>query len=111
MMPPSNGGTSVANSIQSLENGLIVSCQPVTGGPMDTAPIVVAFALAALAGGAQELEPAPDPLEGGGGLGQEAEVQAGHALGLPPRNLTGALEARLREAFTAGLRILGRLDR
>ncbi|MAS14952.1 MAG: N-acetylmannosamine-6-phosphate 2-epimerase [Nitratireductor sp.] len=45
----------MANSIQSLENGLIVSCQPVTGGPMDTAPIVVAFALAALAGGAQGL--------------------------------------------------------
>lgn len=45
----------MANSIQSLDNGLIVSCQPVTGGPMDTAPIVVAFALAALAGGAQGL--------------------------------------------------------
>ncbi|CAN0656408.1 putative N-acetylmannosamine-6-phosphate epimerase (plasmid) [Nitratireductor aquimarinus] len=43
------------NRILALENGLIVSCQPVTGGPMDTAPIVVAFALAALAGGAQGL--------------------------------------------------------
>jgi len=45
----------VPNRIQTLENGLIVSCQPVTGGPMDSAPIVVAFALAALAGGAQGL--------------------------------------------------------
>jgi N-acylglucosamine-6-phosphate 2-epimerase len=40
---------------QKLRNGLIVSCQPVKGGPMDTAPIVVAFALAALDGGAQGL--------------------------------------------------------
>lgn len=45
----------MTDSIQSLENGLIVSCQPVTGGPMDTAPFVVGFALAALAGGAQGL--------------------------------------------------------
>lgn len=40
---------------EKLREGLIVSCQPVKGGPMDTAPIVVAFALAALAGGAQGL--------------------------------------------------------
>ena len=45
----------MSNRILALENGLIVSCQPVTGGPMDTAPIVVAFALAALAGGAPGL--------------------------------------------------------
>lgn len=38
---------------EKLRNGLIVSCQPVKGGPMDKAPIVVAFALAAVAGGAQ----------------------------------------------------------
>lgn len=35
-----------------LQNGLIVSCQPVSGGPMDDASSVVGFALAALAGGA-----------------------------------------------------------
>lgn len=35
-----------------LENGLIVSCQPVKGGAMDTAAMVVGFALAALDGGA-----------------------------------------------------------
>lgn len=34
---------------------LVVSCQPVPGGPMDTAEMVVGFALAALAGGASAL--------------------------------------------------------
>ena len=32
-----------------LKNGLIVSCQPVPGGPMDDSSSVVAFGLAALA--------------------------------------------------------------
>ncbi|WP_290752668.1 putative N-acetylmannosamine-6-phosphate 2-epimerase [Amaricoccus sp.] len=35
-----------------LRHGLIVSCQPVPGGPMDAPAMVVGFALAALAGGA-----------------------------------------------------------
>jgi putative N-acetylmannosamine-6-phosphate epimerase len=34
---------------------LIVSCQPVPGGPLDSSEIVVGFALAAIAGGAQGL--------------------------------------------------------
>ena len=38
-----------------LEHALIASCQPVTGGPMDNAPSVVGFALAAVAGGATAL--------------------------------------------------------
>jgi N-acetylmannosamine-6-phosphate 2-epimerase / N-acetylmannosamine kinase len=38
-----------------LENGLIVSCQPVPGGAMDDSPYVVAFALAALSAGAAGL--------------------------------------------------------
>jgi putative N-acetylmannosamine-6-phosphate epimerase len=38
-----------------LDQGLIVSCQPVPGGPMDSAEIVVAFARAALDGGADGL--------------------------------------------------------
>ncbi|NOV20326.1 putative N-acetylmannosamine-6-phosphate 2-epimerase [Ensifer adhaerens] len=41
--------------IQSLKNGLIVSCQPVKGGVMDNAAMVVGFALAALNGGAAAL--------------------------------------------------------
>lgn len=38
--------------IDELKNGLMVSCQPVPGGPMDNAETVVAFALAAFVGGA-----------------------------------------------------------
>jgi len=41
--------------IDDLRNGLMVSCQPVPGGPMDNPETVVAFALAALAGGARAL--------------------------------------------------------
>ena len=39
-------------TLNRLRGGLIVSCQPVTGGPMDQPKIVAAFALAALDGGA-----------------------------------------------------------
>ncbi|MCR4268306.1 N-acetylmannosamine-6-phosphate 2-epimerase [Nitratireductor sp. ZSWI3] len=39
-------------TLLTLENGLIVSCQPVKDGPMDTAAIVAAYGQAALAGGA-----------------------------------------------------------
>ena len=42
-------------NIHSLDRQLIVSCQPVPGGPMDRADMVVGFALAALAGGARGL--------------------------------------------------------
>jgi putative N-acetylmannosamine-6-phosphate epimerase len=38
-----------------LNRSLIVSCQPVPGGPMDRPEMVVGFALAALAGGAAGL--------------------------------------------------------
>jgi N-acylglucosamine-6-phosphate 2-epimerase len=38
-----------------LRGGLVVSCQPVTGGPMDRPGIVAAFALAAIDGGARGL--------------------------------------------------------
>jgi len=41
--------------IQTLTNALIVSCQPVKGGPMDRAAMVVGFALAAIDGGAAAL--------------------------------------------------------
>lgn len=40
---------------QQLKSGLIVSCQPVDGGPMDDADTVVRFAQAALVGGADGL--------------------------------------------------------
>ena len=38
-----------------LDGGLIVSCQPVGGGPMDSVGIIVAMALAARDGGARAL--------------------------------------------------------
>jgi putative N-acetylmannosamine-6-phosphate epimerase len=41
--------------LQGLDRQLIVSCQPVPGGPMDRVEMVVGFALAALAGGARGL--------------------------------------------------------
>jgi N-acetylmannosamine-6-phosphate 2-epimerase/N-acetylmannosamine kinase len=41
--------------LDDLNHGLVVSCQPVPDGPMDDAPSVVGFALAAMAGGAQAL--------------------------------------------------------
>lgn len=40
---------------KALDKGLIVSCQPVKGGAMDKAEMVVGFALAALDGGATAL--------------------------------------------------------
>lgn len=42
----------MAVDLERLRGGLIVSCQPVTGGPMDRPEIVAAFALAAIDGGA-----------------------------------------------------------
>ena len=41
--------------LDQLKDGLIVSCQPVDDGPMDTPAIVAAMALAAGAGGARAL--------------------------------------------------------
>jgi putative N-acetylmannosamine-6-phosphate epimerase len=42
----------MAKILERMRGGLIVSCQPVPGGPMDRPEIVAAFALAALDGGA-----------------------------------------------------------
>ncbi|WP_068311467.1 N-acetylmannosamine-6-phosphate 2-epimerase [Polycladidibacter hongkongensis] len=41
--------------LSNLQNGLVVSCQPVDDGPMDRVDIVVAMAQAAVAGGADAL--------------------------------------------------------
>lgn len=46
---------SAAVFTRQVRGRLIVSCQPVVGGPFDAAPFVVAFARAALAGGAAGL--------------------------------------------------------
>lgn len=41
--------------LQKLKGGLVASCQPVTGGPMDCTDIIVAMACAAVNGGADGL--------------------------------------------------------
>jgi N-acylglucosamine-6-phosphate 2-epimerase len=43
------------NSLDTLKNGLVVSCQPVDDGPMDDPRITAAFAMAAEVGGASGL--------------------------------------------------------
>lgn len=40
------------NRLQGLAGGLVVSCQPIDGGPMDRPDIIAAMAMAAVAGGA-----------------------------------------------------------
>ena len=47
--------TQTAPLLDRLEGGLIVSCQPVDGGPMHSVASIVAMALAAQAGGARAL--------------------------------------------------------
>ncbi len=49
------GTGDVASVLDRLKGKLVVSCQPVVGGPLDRTDIVVAFALAAVAGGAAGL--------------------------------------------------------
>ncbi|GLS22750.1 hypothetical protein GCM10007874_57700 [Labrys miyagiensis] len=45
----------MASAVERTLGGLIVSCQPVVGGPMDRLDIIIGFALAAEAGGAAGL--------------------------------------------------------
>jgi putative N-acetylmannosamine-6-phosphate epimerase len=57
-MSPSSaqaGGRGRSVDLSALSRQLVVSCQPVPDGPMDRADIIVALALAALAGGARGL--------------------------------------------------------
>ncbi|MBL9050946.1 MAG: putative N-acetylmannosamine-6-phosphate 2-epimerase [Tabrizicola sp.] len=65
-----------------LQGGLIVSCQPVPGGPMDQPQTVAAFALAALAGGAVGLR-----VEGIANLRAVRAVTTAPIIGLVKRDL------------------------
>jgi N-acylglucosamine-6-phosphate 2-epimerase len=65
-----------------LRGQLIVSCQPVPGGPMDRPDIVAAFALAALAGGAAGLR-----IEGIANLRAVRQVTDAPVIGLVKRDL------------------------
>jgi putative N-acetylmannosamine-6-phosphate epimerase len=68
-----------------LRGELIVSCQPVTGGPMDRPEIVAAFALAALDGGARGLR-----IEGINNLRAVRGVTAAPVIGLVKCDLPGS---------------------
>ena len=69
-------------SVEQLRGGLIVSCQPVTGGPMDRPDIVAAFALAAIDGGARGLR-----IEGIANLRAVRAVTAVPVIGLVKTDL------------------------
>ncbi len=65
-----------------LQSSLIVSCQPVPGGPMDRPDIVAAFALAALDGGAAGLR-----IEGIANVQAVRRVTSGPLIGLIKRDM------------------------
>lgn len=70
--------------LDGLRGRLIVSCQPVPGGPMDRPDIVAAFALAALAGGAAGLR-----VEGAANVAAVRAMTAAPIIGLIKRDLPG----------------------
>jgi N-acetylmannosamine-6-phosphate 2-epimerase / N-acetylmannosamine kinase len=65
-----------------LEGGLIVSCQPVTGGPLDTTEAIMRFALAAEAGGAAALR-----IEGAANVAAVTGVCGLPVIGIVKRDL------------------------
>ena len=68
--------------LASLDRALIVSCQPVAGGPMDREDIVVAMSQAALAGGAGALR-----IESGRYVASVRAATAAPIIGLVKRDL------------------------
>lgn len=71
--------------LEALRGKLIVSCQPVPGGPMDRPEIVVALALAALAGGATGLR-----IEGAANVAAIRRATPAPIIGLIKRDLDGS---------------------
>lgn len=71
------GNSDVHPIYKQLREGLVVSCQPVVGGPLDTPDIVARFALAALSGGANGLR-----IEGVANLRAVRRVTAVPIIGL-----------------------------
>ncbi len=63
--------------LERMRGGLVVSCQPVDGGPLDRPDIVARLALAALAGGAAGLR-----IEGAANLRAVREVTDAPVIGL-----------------------------
>lgn len=93
--------------LSSLRGRLIVSCQPVPGGPLDQPDIVAAFALAALDGGAAGLR-----IEGIANLRAVRRVTDAPVIGLIKRDLPGSpvritpLEQDARDLVAAGADII-----
>lgn len=70
--------------LEGLDGGLIVSCQPVDDGPLDTIPSIVAFALAARDGGARALR-----IEGADNVAAVAKACDLPIVGIVKRDLDG----------------------
>jgi len=73
-----------ASVLDRLEGGLIVSCQPVDDGPLDTVEAIVAFALAARDGGARALR-----IEGATNVAAVAKACDLPIVGIVKRDLDG----------------------
>lgn len=71
--------------LEQLRGKLVVSCQPVTGGPMDRPEIVAALGLAALGGGAAGLR-----IEGAANLRALRPLTDAPVIGLVKRDLDGS---------------------
>jgi len=73
------------NLLSSLKNRVVVSCQPVPGGPMDTTAIVAAMGLAAEYGGAAGLR-----IEGIASVSRMRTVTALPIIGIVKRDISGS---------------------
>lgn len=70
------------NALPILQGRLVVSCQPVSGGPMDRTDIIVAYAQAAMIGGAAGLR-----IEGATNVAAVRAVVKAPVIGLIKRDL------------------------
>lgn len=73
----------MSDALSKLQGGLVVSCQPVTDGPMDRPEIVAALACAAIAGGAACVR-----IEGVANLRATRAVVQAPIIGLIKRDLS-----------------------
>ncbi len=76
---------SQAQILEQLRHGLIASCQPVRGGPLDRPPLVAALAQATLAGGAVGLR-----IEGLADLAATRPAASVPIIGLVKREIPGS---------------------
>ena len=78
-------GRALNSVLAKLANALVVSCQPVPGGPLDRKDIVVAFALAALQSGAAGVR-----IEGQANVAAVREATRAPIIGLVKRDLANS---------------------